>query len=341
MGSLVWWCVLYTTCTGYGSNNDQNNKCRRPASPADMIILLLALLTTASSAQTVSYTYRDAADSTRNCYLAYVPEGHVKGLVVRDYTRLSDTSSASPCHFTDLMLERGWAVVYTATSTVYPDLYYHDGPIAQLDSIIHEVLTIHNISADAIVIGGISASGARALRYTQWCEQGKSPFGHRVAGAFAVDPPLDLERFFNSSAAILQRDDPKSTLDEANLMVAVLPQQLGGSPSDAYEAYLRASVYTASDPEGGNAKWLVDVPVRMYHEPDIDWWLEERSASYEDINSVDIAGLVKQVRFLGGTKIELVTTTGKGFDRQGNRKPHSWTIVDEHELAEWVDGLVP
>ncbi len=304
------------------------------------ILLLVILLSPPSMAHTQVYVYRDAADSTRNCYLKVIPDGEVKGLVVRDYSSLPDTAKASPFQFTDLMVERGWLVLYTVTTTSFPDLGYHDTSMALLDEMIHEVLEEHDIDRRHIVIGGISSSGTRALRFAQWCEQGKSTHGHRIAAVFAVDPPLDLERFYRSSERIMARGVERSARWEAELMLRTLPQHLGGPPDRVPDAYVEASVYSRGAPMGGNARWYVDVPIRLYHEPDIDWWLNERAADYYDFNSIDIAGFVQQVRDLGGSRIELISTSGKGFGPDGQRKPHSWTIVDETELVSWINATV-
>jgi hypothetical protein len=306
-----------------------------------LTIVVSVMSTVWCSAQVSRYVYREVADSTRNCYLVVLPDGPPVGLVVRDYSRLPDAAVASPFRFTDLMIEAGWAVLYTATSTADPDLYYTDEGPALLDSIIHEVVQAHHLDPHRIVVGGISASGTRALRYAQWCARGRSPFGHHVAGVFAVDPPLDLERFYRSAKRIIERNDPRSNLYESQLMVNVLPQQLGGSPDDVPSGYHQASVYARHATDGGNAGLLRDIPVRFYHEPDVDWWVQERAADRFDFNSIDIEGCVQQVRDLGGSTMELITTTGKGFDRDGKRKPHSWTIVDEPELVQWITHLAP
>ncbi len=293
-----------------------------------------------SSSQTAAYVYRNKADSTSNCYLFIKPERNgidsIKGLVVRDYTRLPNTDAPSPYRLAEYLLDSGWAVLYTATSTVYPDLYYNEYGPALLDSIIHEVVYANRIDPSKIVVGGLSASGTRALRYAQWCAQGRSPFGHRVVAVFAVDPPLDLERFYRSAKRIVERNIATSMLDEARTMLRVLPQMVGASPDVSPSAYVTSSVYSHSDEDGGNARWLTTIPIRFYHEPDIDWWLSERSADYYDINSIDIVGCAAQIRALGGKSVEVITTMGKGFDGMGKRKPHSWTIVDEKELVAWI-----
>lgn len=74
----------------------------------------------------------------------------------------------------------------------------------------------------------------------------------------------------------------------------------------------------------------------IFHEPDIDWWISERGCSYYDINSYDLVALTVLLKKLGNKHIDLITTTGKGFDREGSRKPHSWTIVDEDYLMTWI-----
>lgn len=99
------------------------------------------------------------------------------------------------------------------------------------------------------------------------------------------------------------------------------------------------SVYSYSDLAGGNTNHYVDLHIRLYHEPDIDWWIEERMEGYYEFNSIDIAGFVIGLRRLGSQRVELITTSGKGIDREGKRKTHSWTIVDEPALMEWVIEL--
>jgi hypothetical protein len=46
--------------------------------------------------------------------------------------------------------------------------------------------------------------------------------------------------------------------------------------------------------------------------------------------------LVTCLQYLEHQDIELIETSGKGFDRAGNRHCHSWTIVDEEYLINWI-----
>ena len=57
------------------------------------------------------------------------------------------------------------------------------------------------------------------------------------------------------------------------------------------------------------------------------------------MNAIDLAGLINQLKILGGKKAELITTIEKGYGDDGSRHPHSWSIVDEKELIEWFNRL--
>ncbi len=286
--------------------------------------------------QTSEYVYRNDQDSTYNCYLTVLPDSaEIIGLIVRDFSSLPEKHRKSPYTWSELALDAGLAIVYTVTSNYPVELYYDDtGPII-LDQIINEVVTHHAIPKNNIFIGGISASGTRALRFAQFCSQEKSKFGTKVKGVFSVDSPLDIERL-SYSAYTHSHHFKAGMLEEAQLVMKEFPKRLGCSPYENSEKYRNSSVFSYLDSLGGNAPYYKNLSLLFFHEPDIDWWINERGATYFDINSFDISGFVNQLRLFGNEDVELITTTNKGYDRMGNRKCHSWTIVDEDYLIHWI-----
>ncbi|MGB1041010.1 MAG: hypothetical protein ACPGVD_09060 [Flavobacteriales bacterium] len=300
-----------------------------------LLLLLLINFSNTLTSQSAKYVYRNLQDSTHNAYLLVTPDSaKIRGVIIRDFTRLPDTAKKTPYKWKGLALQKGFAVLYTTTATYFPGLCYTDSSTQLLDEIINEAIIENNLPRNNLFIGGLSASGTRALRYTQYCEQGKSKFGIKIKGVFSVDSPLDLERFCYS-AKNNKRNFKDGMLWEANLMNKIFPDRLGPIETNT-ENYRQNSVFSYKDSLGGNAKYLLNVPTLFFHEPDVDWWIKERGAAYYDINSFDIAGLVNWLTVNGGTKVEQVITTNKGFDRQGNRKCHSWTIVDEEYLIDWI-----
>ena len=300
------------------------------------IIIQICLLTLSFSSygQRYEYVYKNPMDSSFNCYLKVIPETeNIRGLVIRDYTHLPDTSKKSPYQLTKLCIEAELMTLYTSTSLQFPELFTSDSIMERLDDIIVEVVNEYNIPKNNIFIGGMSSSGTRALRYAQYCAQGKSTI--IIKGVFVVDSPLDLERFY-ISAKEHKKNFKEGMLWEANWMLPLFHKLFKGGPDEFYDDYKSASVFSHTDSLGGNAVLLKNTDIIMFHEPDIDWWLTKRGASYYDFNSYDIAAFALQLEMLGNKNVELITTTGKGFDQKGNRNCHSWTIVDEEYLANWI-----
>lgn len=286
--------------------------------------------------QTFEYVYKSESDSSYNCYLKVIPSTRpVKALIIRDFSALPDINKKSPYQFTSLCAEKGIMTIFTVSSKQFPELFVSDSVISILDNLVSEVIEEYEIPENNLFIGGISASGTRALRYAQYCEQGKSKFGIKIKGVFAVDSPLDLARFYES-VKNHKCNFKKGMLWEANLMTEVFPKLFSGAPENFEDEYENVSVFSHSDSLGGNAYFLKNVDLILYHEPDINWWLEERGATYYDINSFDIVAFALKLKLLGNENVKLVTTTEKGYDKKGNRNCHSWTIVDENELINWI-----
>jgi hypothetical protein len=151
-----------------------------------------------------------------------------------------------------------------------------------------------------------------------------------------VDAPLDFESWWNRQEVNLRRGNPKSALEESQAILDALHWAMGGPPDQVRQAYRSRSPFLASEKDGGNAQLLKNVPIRLYTEPDVGWWIENYGFDYYTINAIDQAALVLQLRALGNTKAELIITSGKGFRPPGKRNPHSWTIVDEPDLADWI-----
>jgi hypothetical protein len=220
-----------------------------------------------------------------------------------------------------------------------PGGYSHwleDAWLTQLDAIVAETLTTHRIPADRVVVGGFSSGGTAAVRYAEFCAARRSPAGVRIRGVFSVDAPLDFGRFWRGETLAIRRGAHPRFVGEAKAVLADMRRVLGGSPDDQPARYLRMSPFSAFAEGGGQARLLSDVPVRLYTEPDIEWWMENRTVDYYSMNAVDAAALIMQLRVLGNHQAQLITTERRGVRSDGNRHPHSWSIVDEDDLQAWV-----
>ena len=177
------------------------------------------------------------------------------------------------------------------------------------------------------------------MRYAEFCV-GTKRKTNAPAAAFAVDSPLDYERWYLSAELASKRLALKQRENAENRdAVYYLRKEFGGSPAEVAEAYRRQSVVSVLVPDGGNARLLKDTPVRIHIEPDIKWRVENWEQDVFNSNVTDATALINVLRLFGNKNAELITTSGKGYRRDGSRNPHSWSIVDESDLAQWLTKM--
>jgi hypothetical protein len=100
--------------------------------------------------------------------------------------------------------------------------------------------------------------------------------------------------------------------------------------------YHKLSPYSFNDTTQQAIKPLVDLPIRLYTEPDVLWWLND-GLDYWGMNAFDFAALTNELRRLGNKKITLITTTNKGYRKPDNKRhPHSWSIAEPNDLVNWL-----
>jgi hypothetical protein len=299
-------------------------------------IAFYLLLPSLLGAQDAEYVYLNPSDSLHDAYLVVPPQGkEVKALLIRDYSRLPDVSKKSPYQINRLCAQAGIMILYTQSSPYFPELFCADSIMENMDVMVTEVIQRYQIPKQNIFTGGISASGTRALRYAIFCAQGKSALGLNIKGVFAVDAPLDQARFYQSVHQN-KKHFKGGMLWEAELMEREFKRMFPGSPEEFPQAYIEGSVFSAGAKNGGMAQYLLPSSILFFQEPDMDWWLPERGAAYFDINSYDLTACTQMLQSLGHTDVQLITSSKQGYDKEGERNCHSWTIVDEGFLVNWI-----
>jgi hypothetical protein len=283
------------------------------------------------AAQSGDVVCRQQSKTSNNCYRLYRSLAAVQGLVVLLPYYGSDANEFSSAELPSLLAKRG-----IDTMVVSAAGYMNDDDLLTLEKLIKEVATERHIPSDRLVVGGISAGGTGAVRYYEYCvTRGCGPTATPVA-IFSVDAPLDFESWWRREKLNLRRANPKSGLEESEAILEALRSAMGGSPGEVPQVYRSRSPFLASEKGGGNARLLKSVPIRLYTEPDVVWMVENVGRDYYTMNAQDQAALFLQLRAIGNTNAALIISSGKGFRPPGTRNPHSWTIVDETDLADWI-----
>jgi pimeloyl-ACP methyl ester carboxylesterase len=294
------------------------------------LLFVIAFIT--SQAQKIEKVFLDKTDSTRNCYTLLTPQKLPwKGFFVllpgfgEDAERVMQQTNLPKTAARNGLL------------TIIPTL--QDGPLSfgvdsisqlTLQKIIDDVRSKHKLDGLPFYIGGYSMGGSTAIMYAENALV-------KPAAVFAIDPPLDFEHFYNASRRDIRISVNTPPHPESTYMINRLENITGGTPENTLNAYRKLSPYSYSDTTQTAIRKITQVPIRIYSEPDIRWWLEERGFDLTSTNITECSAMINELQRLGNTKAELVITLNKGYRKPGNvRHPHSWSIAESDELVKWL-----
>lgn len=198
------------------------------------------------------------------------------------------------------------------------------------DRILKDVTSKHKLIDQRFYVGGYSIGGSCTMKYAENATI-------KPTAIFAIDPPLDFERVYNSAQRDIRLSIDKKPNQENLYIVERLAKETGGSPEKYKSEYYKFSPYSFSDTTQSAIKKLTKIPLRIYTEPDISWWMKERKADFTSMNSTECSAFINELDRLGNNSATLITTQNKGFRKPDNtRHPHSWSIVDNDELIKWL-----
>lgn len=208
-----------------------------------------------------------------------------------------------------------------------------------------DIIQRYKAPKDKFILSGLSLGGSNALQYTEMSRNPAYTTSIKPVAVIGVDPAVDeTDLYYNAKEAIAryQKDSSlitesiKPALAENNFLMDYFHSLYGGSPADVPERYLAGSVFSRTAEDGGNARFLVDVPVRLYSDPDILWNLKYKNRDYYHMNAANLSAMTNFLMMKGNKRAEFIPATGKGYRVDGTRHPHSWSIVDAGDCVQWI-----
>jgi hypothetical protein len=212
-----------------------------------------------------------------------------------------------------------------------------------------DIIERYKAPADKFILSGLSLGGENSIQYTEISRSGKLYTSVKPLAVIGVDPPVDMAHLYERAKeeiALYTRDSTKLTdskkaaLNEDNFLIDYFDKLFGGSPKEFPQKYIDGSQYSHSEPDGGNAKYLTNVPIRIYTDPDISWQMKNKSRDYYHMNCADQSAMINFLQISGNTRAEFIPALGKGYRLDGLRHPHSWSIVDADECINWIKNLI-
>ncbi len=236
-------------------------------------------------------------------------------------------------------LAKNIAVLFVSTGKTI-EFLFTDQDINIIDSIVEDALEKNELKNKSIFLAGMSLGGTMAMRYSEYCYLNKSSFGLIPKAIAICDAPLDMVRMWHEQEQAIKNNYHPNAVGEARWVLHYLKEHLGGSPNESMAAYTAYSPFTYRNKHKSKIDLFRHIPIRMYHEPDIEWWAENRGKDYNTINSIDLAGFYNYLRQAGNREVELITSHNKRKDFKKGSSPHTWTIVNNEELVAWFLGKI-
>jgi hypothetical protein len=305
------------------------------------VFIFFMLFNTSVFSQKTETIYRLKNDTLQNYYKALLPDSTNKGLLIilggfctaPDEVMKETTLPVKAC-------KAGYTVILPFIINDCNSIDVNNVFETNLEKIVAEVIERYNIPKDKFIIGGQSLGGHRALFYAEQAYKKNNKTIIKPNAVFGVDPPLNMKRLWNSFTYGVTINFSPVSVGEGREMLRRFKIMYGGSPVQNPKKYEEVSSFYPDAKDGGNAKYLKNVPVRLYCDPDINWIIENRRGNFETMNANDLSGCISQLKLLGNKNAEFINCLGKGFKPDGTRHPHYFSMLDADEFIIWANKIL-
>jgi hypothetical protein len=283
--------------------------------------------------------YVSDGDSKELFYYALSPKNSIEGVLILFPPTWQSTENVI-IHNMELIKKAEAKNLLLIVPSINYNLCLGATTMTFLNTAFEDMLQKYNPPKEKIVLGGFSLGGMNAIRYTEMAYENDSATAIKPAAVYGVDPPLDLARLYASFKNTIEKNFSQPAINEANVYIEKLNHQFGGPPNEFPDKYVQHSMYSKSKKDGGNAKFLSTVPVRIYSDPDIDWYLKNRHMDMYNMNALDQTAMICLLNLMGNNDAEYINALGKGYRLNGTRQPHSWSLVEPGECISWISNCL-
>lgn len=279
------------------------------------------------------YAARDE-DSTNLFYYKFVPDSKPIGVLVilsGGGERIEDVMKQISLH--QLAVKENILVIFPSINWG-TNTFYHECKF--LDTIFQQIVNQYGIAKNKFILGGFSSGAMVSLTYSEKANMNFDSTFVKPKAVFGIDPPLDYANLWYRSKRNVERNCSEVAVREGKWIMDDLSREFGGPPDKSPENYIKYSIYSHSENDGGNAKYLITTPVRIYTEPGIIWQMENRHNDLYDLNCTDISAMINLLQLNGNKEAEMVVTNDKGRRLNGQKHPHSWSIMNAEDCLNWI-----
>ncbi len=174
---------------------------------------------------------------------------------------------------------------------------------------------------------GFSIGGSACLKILSdslFCKQRK------ISSCVVIDPPLDLERLFNSLARQSKYSSNDVSKSESQFLLDFFRIRYKYSPATNPDSFWRSSIISLNDTVYYNFRSIRNKNLLIFTNNDTTWQRVHRDRLPGELNISDC------IRFYNAIKatnnVRLIVTNSK----DPSKNPHSWDNVDLPALINWI-----
>ena len=205
-----------------------------------------------------------------------------------------------------------------------------------LTSMLEEAFGLHKLPSDNVFLGGFSSGGNIALLLSNYLIEEKSKV--QPEGIFVVDSPVNLRTLYKWFKLDAEQKSNTELVQQSLSILSIFEKKFGDDQGGT-RSYETESPFNYATRSINNLRSLKNVKIRLYTEPDTVWWKNNFDKDYDEINAFYIKELsIELEKQFKSRSVELIETKNKGFRKNGDRHPHSWSIINKQELLQWMIG---
>ena len=297
-----------------------------------IIILVLIAISCKGQSEKNNQTEKPKSEIIKTAEFELIKAENQKGLLILFPCFPCDAENTlSEFKITEISVKNDFSVL---AMNFNQRLYLNQKEKQELAEQLTKIVREQNLSEENIFVGGFSSGGNVSLLICDYLKKNNSQI--QPKGVFIVDSPIDLLGLYGTAEKNLKLNFSESSTQESTWLKNMFDKEFG-NPSNGINNYVQKSPYTFETENIDNIKGLEKLKIRFYTEPDLKWWKEYAKNEYEDLNAFYIQKLSNKLKIeFGNRNIELINTKNRGYRANGERHPHSWSIVNEQDLVNWM-----
>jgi hypothetical protein len=281
--------------------------------------------------------YTDDADSSGLFYIKYVPKIKPKAIIVilpGGGETVGMVEKQITLH--TMAAKKGYLVIIPSIN--WGTIKYHP-EYKFLESIFKQLIHEYTVPKENFILGGYSGGAMLSLSYAIRAHKYKDSTLIVPKAVFGVDPPVDFAHLWKHCENDVLRNFSEPAINEGKWIMQSYTENFGGSPDQYPQEYVKYSIYSHKEKDGGNAKNLLTTPLLFYTEPGIEWEMKNRRRDVYDLNCTDLSAMINLLHLQGHKSAELVITHNKGKRLGGYIHPHSWSIMNNQQVLDWIEKI--